>query len=102
MTLVLGVLAAVSWEGAPALEAPADPADADFIPRPEWYFLGLFQLLKYFPGRLEVVGALVLPGLAVTLLALLPWIDRSPHRDPRQAEADGRGDRRGPCVRSSR
>lgn len=84
VTLVLAALTAISWRGAPPLEAPADPADATFIPRPEWYFLGLFQLLKYFPGHWEVVGALVLPGLAVTLLALLPWIDRSPHRDPRR------------------
>jgi ubiquinol-cytochrome c reductase cytochrome b subunit len=84
VTLVLAGLTAVSWEGAPPLDAPADPTDANFIPRPEWYFLGLFQLLKYFPGRLEVVGALFLPGLAVMLLALLPWIDRSPHRDPRR------------------
>src|SRR6185436_19865162 len=51
---------------------------------PEWYFLGLFQLLKYFPGRWEVVGAMVLPGLAAGFLALLPWLDRGPARDPRQ------------------
>ena len=51
------------------------------IPRPEWYFLGLFQLLKYFPGRLEVIGALGVPGIVVTLLVLLPWLDRSPGRE---------------------
>ena len=87
VTLVLGVLTAVAWRGAPALEAPADPADAGYMPRPEWYFLGLFQLLKYFPGAWEVVGAIVLPGLAVTFFALLPWLDRSPHRDPRRRPA---------------
>jgi ubiquinol-cytochrome c reductase cytochrome b subunit len=84
VTLVFALLTAFSWHGAPALEAPADPADASYVPRPEWYFLGLFQLLKYFPGHWEVVGALVLPGLALTLLALLPWIDRSPHREPQR------------------
>ena len=84
VTVVLVALTAVSWRGAPPLEAPADPAGANYIPRPEWYFLGLFQLLKYFPGDWEIVGALVLPGVAVTLLALLPWLDRSPHRDPRR------------------
>jgi ubiquinol-cytochrome c reductase cytochrome b subunit len=84
VTIVLAALTAIAWRGAPALDAPADPADATYVPRPEWYFLGLFQLLKYFPGHWEVVGALVLPGLAITLLALLPWIDRSPHRDPRR------------------
>ena len=82
--VVLAALTALAWDGAPPLEAPADPADATYIPRPEWYFLGLFQLLKYFPGHWEVVGALVLPGVAITLLAFLPWIDRSQARDPRR------------------
>jgi quinol-cytochrome oxidoreductase complex cytochrome b subunit/cytochrome c553 len=81
---VLTALTAIAWHGAPELDAPADPADATYIPRPEWYFLGLFQLLKYFPGRWEVIGALILPGVAVALLMLLPWIDRSPDRDPRR------------------
>jgi ubiquinol-cytochrome c reductase cytochrome b subunit len=84
VTAVLTMLTIVAWEGAPALDAPADPADATYVPRPEWYFLGLFQLLKYFPGRWEIVGALVLPGLAVALLILLPWIDRVPDRNPRR------------------
>jgi ubiquinol-cytochrome c reductase cytochrome b subunit len=69
------VLAVLAWKGAPALEAPADPTASNYVPRPEWYFLGLFQLLKYFPGKLEVIGALIVPGIAITLLALLPWID---------------------------
>ena len=82
--LVLAALTAMAWRGMPPLEGPADPTDATFIPRPEWYFLGLFQLLKYFPGKLEVVGAMVIPGLVAGLLALLPWIDRGPDRDPRR------------------
>jgi len=82
MALLVGVLlAALAWKGAPALEAPADPTSVDYIPRPEWYFLGLFQLLKYFPGKLEVIGALVVPGIAMTVLALLPWLDRSETRE---------------------
>src|SRR4030067_3572305 len=53
--------------GAP-LEERANPADTSYTPRPEWYFLFLFQLLKYFPGNLVVIGALVLPGFFVLLL----------------------------------
>jgi ubiquinol-cytochrome c reductase cytochrome b subunit len=68
--------------GAP-LEAPADPALAP-LPRPEWYFLGLFQLQKVFQGRLETVGTLVLPGLAVAALFLLPFLDRAPGRGFRE------------------
>ena len=65
--------------GAP-LEPRANPADTNYTPRPEWYFLFLFQLLKYFPGNLEVIGAMVLPGLFILLMFLLPFIDRSPKR----------------------
>lgn len=82
--LVLGVLGGFAWQGAPPLEGAADPTDATYIPRPEWYFLGLFQLLKYFPGKWEAVGAMVVPGVAAGFLALLPWIDRGPDRDPRK------------------
>ncbi len=58
------------------LEQLADPTDTAYIPRPEWYFLFLFQTLKLFNGPLEVVGSVVLPGLAVTALILVPFIDR--------------------------
>jgi ubiquinol-cytochrome c reductase cytochrome b subunit len=84
VVFVLIALLAFAWQGPPPLEAPADPTDATYIPRPEWYFLGLFQLLKYFPGKWEVVGAMVVPGALGALLALLPWIDRGPERDPRR------------------
>src|SRR5262249_50368168 len=54
----------------------ADPTDTSFIPRPEWYFLFLFQTLKLFEGPLEIVGSLFLPTLAILLLFLVPFIDR--------------------------
>jgi ubiquinol-cytochrome c reductase cytochrome b subunit len=58
------------------LEQLADPTDTSYIPRPEWYFLFLFQTLKMFSGPLEVVGAVVLPTLAILALILTPFIDR--------------------------
>ncbi len=61
-------------------EPPADPNDAAYIPRPEWYFLFLFQMLKYFPGKVEWIGTTLVPGLAVLALLLLPFYDRSPFR----------------------
>ena len=83
--LLLLIGAAAIW-GAP-LEAVADPTDTDYVPRPDWYFLGLFQLLKYFAGPLEVVGTIVIPGLGVALLVLLPFLDRNPSRFPRERVA---------------
>jgi ubiquinol-cytochrome c reductase cytochrome b subunit len=83
VALVAVALVLLAWRGAPPLEPPADPASSDYVPRPEWYFLGLFQLLKLFPGRLEVVGVILLPALVVTWLTLLPWLDRARSREPR-------------------
>jgi mono/diheme cytochrome c family protein len=65
--------------GAP-LEERANPADTTYTPRPEWYFLFLFQLLKYFPGELEFLGVVVIPTIAIILLILLPFIDKSTKR----------------------
>jgi ubiquinol-cytochrome c reductase cytochrome b subunit len=59
------------------LEQLADPTDTSYVPRPEWYFLFLFQTLKLFNGPLEVIGSTVLPGLAILTLILVPFIDRS-------------------------
>ena len=50
---------------------------AQYSPRPEWYFLFLYQLTKYFPGRWTFVGAVLLPGLAFSALLLTPFLDRS-------------------------
>ena len=61
-------------------EAPADPSDSTYLPRPEWYFLFLFQMLKYFPGSIEWVGTAIVPVLAVMALLLLPFYDRRPVR----------------------
>lgn len=63
-----------------ANEPKADPSDSAYIPRPEWYFLFLFEMLKFFPGALEWVGTTVIPGIAVLVLFLLPFIDRNPYR----------------------
>jgi ubiquinol-cytochrome c reductase cytochrome b subunit len=58
------------------LEQLADPTDTTYTPRPEWYFLFLFQTLKLFTGPMEVIGSVVLPGLAVLALILVPFVDR--------------------------
>ncbi|HEY4690894.1 MAG TPA: c-type cytochrome, partial [Anaerolineae bacterium] len=58
----------------------ADPGDTTYTPRPEWYFLFLFQLLKYFPGQLEVIGVVLIPTLLILLLFALPFLDRSSRR----------------------
>lgn len=79
--LVVVLFFVIRNHGAP-LGAPADPAEQFAAARPEWYFLSLFQLLKYFPGKAEIVGAIVLPTLGLLVLAAMPFIgkSRSGHR----------------------
>ncbi|MCH7905519.1 MAG: cytochrome b N-terminal domain-containing protein [Armatimonadetes bacterium] len=67
---------------APELGPVADPSGSDFIPRPEWYFLGLFELLKMMPPGMEVLATVVIPGVVITGMLALPWLDRSPSRRP--------------------
>ena len=77
---LLAVLVLLAALTEPALEAAADPNAAGYVPRPEWYFLWFFQLLKYFGGSFEVVGVVLVPAGLIVLLLAVPFIDR---RTPR-------------------
>lgn len=66
--------------GAP-LEAPADPTDTAYVPRPEWYFLPLYQLLKLVPGSMERVVAFGVPTALILVLLTLPFFDRRSTRN---------------------
>jgi mono/diheme cytochrome c family protein len=79
--IVLLTLLALTFIKGVHLDAPADPT-SQYLPRPEWYFMFLFQLLKYFPGPWAVVPVAIIPGVAVGVLVLLPFIDKNPYRHP--------------------
>ncbi len=61
---------------------PADPSDSAFKPRPEWYFMAPFYLLKIFPSSMEVVPTVIGPALLFLGMILFPFIDRNPERSP--------------------
>ena len=77
---VLGVVLVLTMQhhGAP-LDAPADPT-SDYPARPEWYFLALYEMRKPFPGRLELIATVLLPGLVLGYLVLLPLLDKKADR----------------------
>jgi ubiquinol-cytochrome c reductase cytochrome b subunit len=79
--VLLGLIALAVYAPAP-FAGPADPVDTSYTPKPEWNFLFLYEALKFFPGKLEPVGTLGLPTLAILLLVLLPFLDRKPERSP--------------------
>lgn len=59
------------------LGAPADPAVAYNAARPEWYYLFLFQFLKFFHGETgEILGAMVIPGAVFGMMCLMPILGR--------------------------
>jgi ubiquinol-cytochrome c reductase cytochrome b subunit len=66
----------------PELGPLADPSRADFTPRPEWYFLGLYELLKIIPRGYEVLGTVIIPTGVTLGMFFLPWLDRSQSRHP--------------------
>ena len=81
--IVMVVLAAVA---PPPLDVKADPTQT-FIAYPAWYFLALYGLLRIAGGLPDSVipianlmATVIIPGGFVTLLILLPWIDRNPSR----------------------
>jgi len=73
MSLVLGA----------ELGPKADPTTTTYVPRPEWYFFFLFELLRVIkPPLLVPIAAMGVPTICMVLLFLLPFYDRSPERRP--------------------
>lgn len=62
----------------------ANPNDTSFVPLPDWYFLFLYQMLKYpwASGDWVVLGTIVIPAIAFGGLMLAPWLDTSKERRP--------------------
>ncbi len=60
----------------PPRVGPAIDLTAPYQPRPEWYFLWIYQLLRYFPGKWAIMGTVLLPSIFVLSFVLIPFIDR--------------------------
>jgi cytochrome b6-f complex subunit 4 len=74
-TLVL-VVGIVGWYSPLGLGQPADPMDTPDHVKPEWYFLSLYQLLKFIPKNIGAVA----PVIAVIIMFVWPFIDRKPDK----------------------
>ena len=61
----------------------ADPTTTTYVPRPEWYFFFLFELLRVIkPPELVPLATIGIPTICMVLLLLLPFYDRNPERRP--------------------
>lgn len=81
VVVLVGFLAWVIAEPAP-LGYPADPTNAAFIPMPDWYFLFLYQFLKYpyVSQDYILLGTLGVPGIMFGGLLLAPFLDTGKER----------------------
>ena len=78
------LLLLATFIGVPA-DPKADPSDTSYIPRPEWYFLFLFKFLALYGqlpviGKIEWLATVLVPGIAIAILTLMPFIEKSPYR----------------------
>ena len=78
--VVIAVILLLATAFGAGLEPPADPTDHAYVPRPEWYFLPIYQLLKLVPGSWERLIAVGVPGAFLVVLLLLPLVDRRSQR----------------------
>lgn len=83
LVVVATVIVVAFLAGAP-LEEPANPNSTNYAPRPEWYFLDLFQLLWYFGGPLEPLIIFGLFTLGAFVFLAVPFLDRGRSRHPLQ------------------
>jgi menaquinol-cytochrome c reductase cytochrome b/c subunit len=84
MALVVFTIIAVMSLVLGAEQGPkADPTTTTYVPRPEWYFFFLFEVLRVIkPPELVPFATIILPNILLVLLLLLPFYDRNPERRP--------------------
>jgi menaquinol-cytochrome c reductase cytochrome b/c subunit len=81
--IVLLVVAAMALVLGAEQGPKADPTTTSYVPRPEWYFFFLFELLRVLkPPALVPVATIIIPTIAMVLLLLLPFYDRGAERRP--------------------
>jgi quinol---cytochrome c reductase cytochrome c subunit, bacillus type len=81
--VVMAVIIAMSLVLGAELGSKANPTTTTYVPRPEWYFFFLFELLRVIkPSSLVGLATIGVPTLGMILLFLLPFYDRRPERRP--------------------
>jgi quinol-cytochrome oxidoreductase complex cytochrome b subunit len=81
--IVVLTIAALSIILGAELGPKADPTTTTYVPRPEWYFFFLFELLRVVkPPQLTPLATIGIPTLCMIMIVMLPFIDRSPERRP--------------------
>jgi menaquinol-cytochrome c reductase cytochrome b/c subunit len=81
--VVMAVIITMSLVLGAELGSKANPTTTTYVPRPEWYFFFLFEVLRVIkPPSLVPLATIGVPTIGLILLFLLPFFDRSPERRP--------------------
>src|SRR5438046_5590251 len=81
--LVLAVIITLSLVLGAEQGSKANPTTTTYVPRPEWYFFFLFEVLRVIkPPSLAPLATIGVPTIGMILLFLLPFFDRGPERRP--------------------
>jgi len=81
--VVMAVIIGMSLLFGAELGSKANPTTTTYVPRPEWYFFFLFEVLRVVkPPSLVPLATIGIPTLGMILLFLLPFYDRGPERRP--------------------
>ena len=81
--ITLGVIIVMAIVLGAELGPKADPTSTTYVPRPEWYFFFLFEVLRVIrPPELVPLATIGIPTICMVLLLLLPFYDRGPERNP--------------------
>jgi menaquinol-cytochrome c reductase cytochrome b/c subunit len=81
--VVMAVIIGMSLLFGAELGSKANPTTTTYVPRPEWYFFFLFELLRVIkPPSVVPLATIGVPTLGMILLFLLPFYDRGPERRP--------------------
>jgi mono/diheme cytochrome c family protein len=83
-TLAVGIIIVLAVVARVEVGEPVNAATTDYVPRPEWYFFFLFELLKVFEGENVwtpvIMATFIIPNILMVILIVWPFIDRGPER----------------------
>jgi len=77
--LTIGAVFILAVTAPPSLDREINFVAA-YQPKPEWYFLWMYQLVRYFPGRWAFIGTVMVPLAACALLISMPFIGNGAKR----------------------
>ena len=80
--VVMAVIIFLSLMFGAELGPKVDPTTTTYVPRPDWYFFFLFEVLRVMKNvpKFTDFGTLGVPTMCMIMLFLLPIYDRSPER----------------------